>query len=159
MCFYLKLLSVWVYEGWKLLGRLMVNLRFSKRETERERLSPPLILSDSWERERSYVKNKAGRSRRGVVLMPSCHMTVYTVREEACGWRTAETQGKRPSHKHVGYLAHTYTHTQETAEWTRELNTVFIPLKASPADPEMCLLSQVRQNQLLNCGWDYRMLI
>lgn len=115
-------------------------------EGERERLSPPLILSDSWERECVW-KNKVGRSRRGVALMPSGHMIVYTVREEACVWRTAETQEKRPSHKHVGYLTHTYTHTQTTAGWTRELDTVCIPLRASPADPEMCLLSQVRQIQ------------
>lgn len=145
MCIYFKLPSVWVCEWWNLLGRPMVSVRFSRRGREGEikpSTNPVRLL-----RKRVCVKNKVGRSRRGVALMPSGHMTVYTVREEACVWRTAETQEKRPSHKHVGYLTHTYTHTQTTAGWTRELDTVCIPLRASPADPEMCLLSQVRQIQ------------
>jgi len=74
----------------QLFGSLMVNVRFNRSAREIKPSTNPIGLLRERERERERervhvcVKTKVGRSRRGVSLMPSGHMTVYTVREDAC---------------------------------------------------------------------------
>lgn len=78
--------------------------------------------------------------------MASGHVTVYTLREQACVCeRRAEPQEKRPSHKHVGYLAHTYTHSGSTGMEQRVEHSLY-PSEGPPSRPRDVLIKSGKRD-------------